>query len=87
MTVWKFALALADYQAVNMPEGAEILHLGEQGDDLFLWARVDPERPNKTRYFTVVGTGHIAPKSSPFVGTVLTRGGSFVWHVFEEFPA
>lgn len=30
MTVWKFTLQVTDEQTIEMPQGAEILHVGQQ---------------------------------------------------------
>jgi hypothetical protein len=85
VTVWKFVLQVAaDYQAVNMPAGAQIVHVDAQGDDLCMWAIVDANAEREERRFTIVGTGHIVPRNGVHVGSALMRGGSFVWHVFEE---
>lgn len=84
MTVWKYTLLAADLQRIEMPAGAQILHVAEQHGELCMWALVDPDEPPVAHRFTVIGTGHIAPsRPAAYVGSALMLGGSLVWHVFE----
>lgn len=79
---------------VEMPRGAEILHVGAQGDRMFVWAIVDPDVARldpmaaTARYsFIVLPTGAEVTwplKSIPFIGTVLMRDGLLVFHVFSD---
>ena len=80
MNVYKYPLELTgNVQAVEMPEGAQILHVADQGGPT-IWALVDPKAPTTKRYFGVFGTGHDCPEDG-YVGT--THAGGFVWHIFE----
>jgi hypothetical protein len=80
--VWKFPLATADEQVVLMPEGAIILHVGEQQGQPCLWALVAPEAPMVDRHIIIRGTGHDVPRGvGAYVGSVV--GGSLVMHIFE----
>lgn len=71
---------------IDMPEGAEILTVALQNDDLYLWAKVDPTQEPRTRHFHVVGTGTPLPELSgvnyQYLGTVYPS--VFVFHVFEK---
>lgn len=73
--------------SVEMPRGAKLLHFDAQGDELFLWALVDPESATRYRTFFIVGTGHTLPEQnihiSEHVGSCLMRNGALVWHLFE----
>jgi len=85
--VWKFPLRLSlgpVEHVVEMPGGAEVLHVGVQGGDPTLWALVDPDKTvGESRTFRLVGTGHREVGSGMrFVGTALVSE-SFVLHVFE----
>jgi len=83
--IWKFALELADYQQVEMPEGAEIISVAVQGELVCLWAIVNPARPAEYRGIQIVGTGNPIPANlQRFIGTVQIP--PFVWHVFEVTP-
>lgn len=82
--VWKFPLAIEDQQLVEMPKGAELLHVGEQHGTLALWALVNPTGGQKLvrRRIFVRCTGHRL-WTHPYVGTVVMAGGDLVWHVFD----
>ena len=81
--VWKYELPLEGQPEVTMPIGAEVLHIGVQGNVPYLWARVDPRDPVGTRRFLLVGTGHPVPDSATHLGTFMLDDGRFVGHVFE----
>jgi hypothetical protein len=82
--VWKFRLPMEGRFELEMPAGAEHLHLAVQGDVPCLWARVRPGAAKVRRRFAWVGTGHPAPSPSEGtpVGSVLLAGGTFVFHLF-----
>lgn len=82
-TIWKFVLQ--PKCEIEMPEGAELLTVQEQGDDICLWAVVEPNSPRVTRKFVGFGTGHPIPGDLQlkFVGTALLHGGALVFHIFE----
>lgn len=84
--VWKFPLATAlTDNALEMPKGAKVVHVGIQGERICLWAIVDMQAPVETRVFQIVGTGHEEVKEGmAHVGTV--QQGPWVWHVFEVWP-
>jgi hypothetical protein len=87
MEIWKFPLKLQPRTAVEMPEMAELLHVGIQATDqdetICLWASCHPDMPRDFRYFSVVATGERLPSGlKKYLGTV--QMGRFVWHVFER---
>ena len=77
-----------------MPSGGIPFSVGFQGEDLVLWALVEPANPKIQRAFAVLPTGldyfpHDHLELIP-IGTAVhsnTSGGLFphgtVWHVFE----
>lgn len=70
--------------ALDLPIGAQILHVAEQHDKTCIWAKVDTEAEKEKRFFVVYGTGHrMMDGEHKFIGTLLTAGGHLVWHVFE----
>jgi hypothetical protein len=85
IAIHKYRITL-DGDGIEMPAGAEILHADCQGEGIFLWARVDTERPNVRRHIVVVGTGRACPSTatSHYVGTVMMRTLGLVFHVFER---
>jgi len=79
-TIWKFKLE----SAIEMPLGSQILSAREQGDEICIWALVDPLAEKEQREFTVYGTGHDVPDAAmKFLGTAHLYGGNMVFHVFE----
>ena len=84
--IWKFNLELIDEQKVLMPIDPLILTVQMQGDNLCVWALVDPNlsKTNKMRTFYVVGTGHPVPKNTRYINTVQEMGGKLIWHIFME---
>ena len=85
MTVYKYLLGVNDMVTLDLPQGAEPLHVDVQGGRVWLWARVDPSQPEVPRVFRIAGTGHdLGPaNNAPHVGTVLLHDGRLVFHVFE----
>jgi len=80
--IWKFLFEVVDFQTLNIPYGAKLLHIGTQQDIPTLWAAVNPEQPLENRRFWVVGTGGRIPRDSTYVGTSV--GSEFVWHIYED---
>jgi hypothetical protein len=87
-TVYKYALPIEDEVRIPLPAFAEVLSVGVQGENLFVWALVDPSIPNLHKTFRIAGTGHPIeePEKWKFIGTVFLYEGSFVAHVFELDP-
>lgn len=88
--VYKYAAPIEDSFSLELPVGAEILHLDAQRDVPCLWALVDPSDNAKkeARVFFYVGTGHKHParfwRGLKHVGTVQLESGSLVYHLFER---
>lgn len=86
--IWRFELPIEDSPVVDMPRGARVLHDPPSGrgdpDRIEIWAEVDVREKSEPRAFRVVGTGNPLPGDcGRFVGTVLTHGGVYVWHLYE----
>lgn len=84
-TVWKTVLKPVDVQEVEVPTGAEFLHVAEQHGEICAWYRCDPHADKIKRTLAIVGTGHGAPDADQgrYIGTAMMRGGALVLHVFE----
>ncbi len=79
--IWKYPLSLTGTNILRMPEGAKVIHLGSQDNQLILWAIVDEESPLETRQFNIYGTGQpMTSEVEQYLGTV--QIDSLVWHVF-----
>lgn len=85
-TIWKVTLEPADVQAIQAPEGAEMLCAREQHEQIAVWFRCDPSKPRTARTIAIVGTGHPAPDlgDGRYLGTASLRGGALMFHVFEK---
>ena len=86
-TIWKYQLEIEGRAVVKMPKDAEILSVQLQHHKPTLWAIVDPDAEKEERTIVIFGTGHPMPDSMAglhFLGTVQTRGGGLVWHIFED---
>lgn len=86
--IFKYILPAGDEVRILMPAFAEVLSVGAQGENICVWALVDPDMPPLHRTFRIAGTGHPIEDSEKwkFVGTVQLYGGSLVFHVFELDP-
>lgn len=74
--------------SVELPSGAQVIHIDSQEGKIFLWAIVDPsEHRNATRHYAVVPTG-VTFASGPeymhwsFLKTI-TVLGKLVFHIFD----
>ncbi len=85
--VWKYDVPIGPSLGINMPRGAEFLHVAEQHGRLQLWALVDPRAVPEVRAFTWLGTGHeTTVPLVRYIGSVLVDEGRFVFHLFETLP-
>ncbi len=68
---------------VELPIEAKVLTIGEQKDDIYLWAEVDVEAEIETTYLMGVPTGGEPPKAgnSHFLSTVFIY--EFVLHFYQ----
>lgn len=79
--IWKFRVPVADVTTIEVPDGAKILHVHEQGGEIMLWAEVDPGATIVCLPVWVVGTGGLSvPTAARYVGTA--HVAPFVWHVY-----
>lgn len=84
MRVLKYQFPPKSEIVVPLPEGATILHVGEQDGMITLWAFADSTRTPEHRLFRIYGTGHaVAESAENHVATIQMRDG-FVWHLFER---
>ena len=68
---------------VAMPWDRQLLGVGAQGNNICIWAEVEPDaEPEKIR-FAVVPTGGDVPKNKAcHLGTVLLNSASLVFHIY-----
>lgn len=81
--IWKFPLGYPEPRMVEieMPVGAEIVHVAIQPTQIMLWAIVDSKAEKVRRRFYVIATDQQIPRRCSYVGTVHHDG--YVWHVME----
>ncbi len=81
-TIHKYPLAIDDNLIIEMPQPAEIIHVGlDPAQRPCVWAVVDPAEEMTSRTLYVVGTGHPMPaKAQTHIGSFVQ--GPFIWHVF-----
>jgi hypothetical protein len=53
-----------------------------RSDPVEFWAYPRPDLP--ARWFRVYGTGRPVPEGAEYRGSVVTNGGLYVWHLFED---
>ena len=78
--VYKYPLTFHPLQSVEMPYGAVVRHVHEQGGAPCLWVEVNTSAPMVVNHFIVVATGQEVPVGATYVGTVHVKWT--VWHVF-----
>lgn len=100
--VFKYSLTLQQLalreglMSFDIPEGAELISVREQGASVCLWYACDPRVKCEERQFIVVGTGQPAPvlkaNANPDgadevgkpLGSCHFHDGSLILHVFER---
>jgi len=89
ITIFKYPLQIGSLTTVTFSAGPDqdvpdLLHVGMQGDQVMLWAKVEKYGQwSVTRKFQVVGTGWAVHPSWKYFETVHDSHG-YVWHVFED---
>lgn len=83
--VWKWVLSPQDLSTIQVPNGAQFLHVGEQEGAICLWALVNPvETKREERTLRIAGTGHnLSNGRFDYIGPVHLDGGRLIFHVFE----
>lgn len=85
-TIYKYRISLAaDFQTIDVHDGAQFLHVAEQHGEICLWAIVDSEADMVSRRIRVIGTGLSAEdvKFEQHIGSVLVLNGTYVFHIFD----
>lgn len=84
--VYKYKLQLTkDTQEVILPQGAQILCIKMQNDDLCMWALIDPDQTyNEVVKIRCAGTGHVVEEDIEcYIDTVMLLDGALVFHFFK----
>ena len=85
-TIWKYSIPFGNLSAMfALPDGAKVLHVAAQQNDIVLWAEVDSDAPKQLREFVVTGTGYELPAGRlTYLGTAQLVIANLVFHVFEK---
>lgn len=83
-TVYKYPLAIDDYQKLTLPINAKLLCIKEQNEKLCLWALINKEE-TCTEQITIrcVGTGFPIKESVEYIDSIMMLGGNLVFHFFK----
>lgn len=79
-TVYKYVVPFTGQYDVAIPQGARILTVAMQNNNLCFWAEHERE-DFELRTFRIFGTGASIDDNYTYVGTTLD--GVFVWHLYE----
>jgi len=86
--VWKYKIRiLNELQTIRIPKGATVLSVGVQDTSAVMWAEVDPEAEEESRYFLLYGTGEdlrTGGRQLLYRGTI--QIGFYVYHLYELHP-
>lgn len=83
--IFKFPLPVADEYTIRIHAGAQILSVGQQDNNMYLWALVNTVNPYVDYGIAIRGTGHSAntlDNRVKFLGSVHLYSGQVVFHVF-----
>lgn len=84
--VFKYPLKVEDSQEIEFTGFVDILSVAVQGDDMVLYAIVNPDDARKTKTEIIIrGTGHDLGRCMEgftYMGSHVTHGGALVWHVW-----
>ena len=83
--IWKYPVPVEDSFEVDLPKGAQILHVGAQGVMYFMWCLIThPATSVEVRRFRVFDTGQLIPDDEDLTHVATWQQAGFVWHLFEK---
>ncbi len=60
-TIFKYQMPIQEQFSMDLPKGAEIIRVADQGGMFWLWAIIDTEAPMEIRNFRAFKTGSSMP--------------------------
>lgn len=92
--IWKYSVEILNSQNLLVPRSSKVLSVGEtQVGRISIWVEFDESDMDADKFISwtlhVVATGQrfeLANRGD-YIGTVVTRSGLLVWHVFQEVTA
>ena len=87
-TIFKYPLLTEDSQLISIPEGAKFLSVLEQYGSPVAYFLVNPNQEKFPIEFRILGTGQLIEENYLedffYLGTISTRSGQLIWHIFAE---
>lgn len=84
-TIWKFPIEKGQFE-LSLSADAQVVHVGMQGEEAFVWIEHDPDAHRAPFEFKVFGTGWEIPEEWANRMTCRHGGtwqdGQFVWHLY-----
>lgn len=84
--IFKYPIEITDAQVLVLPLGAKVLSAIAQGDDIVVYALVEPTVEFKKNVeIRIAGNGHdimFDLQKFKFLNSISTWGGRLIWHVF-----
>jgi hypothetical protein len=86
LRVFKYQLGRTAEFSIEMPQGARVLSVGEQGMEAFIWALVEAGNPLEPVDFSIRTTGADASglDAAIYVGTFQVRHMGLVFHLWRR---
>lgn len=68
---------------LTLPAGSDIIRIGTQGNNIYVWALVDPDQTEKQDLeIEMYGTGQIIEGHRRYLGTIEYFDGAEIYHYF-----
>ena len=87
--IFKYQMPVLEQFSMNLPAGAQIIRMADQGGMFWLWAVVDTDAPAETRHFRAFKTGAKIPDGLDlrYIGfCAVFVQMELGLYIFEEFP-
>jgi hypothetical protein len=68
---------------IEMPMFATILHIGEEGEESYVWAKHTPGNSRCLRRFFFCKTHHIIPMAARYYICAFTTSEENQWHIYD----
>lgn len=80
--IYKYPLVITDNQVIEIPASHDVINVGMQDGQPYIWAIVDLKSQIARQVFHIYGTGHECNQPARnHIGTFFD--GPFVWHLFK----
>ena len=81
--IYKYPIQVNDHFILELPDEAEILYIGMQKSEPFMWVLLDTEQSKEERHFYLYGTGMEVPDDYCYIDSFQMLNGSLIFHLFE----